>query len=133
MTNPGDTVDPGQIQAGGNSGSDAPPEGSKNLAERILQSIENLVTLNINTIVDDAGIKKTMTSTINLIDGDITTEFDIAFVTGDIKELRDYQTQREAEGHQIIKDNIDALGKLIDLFKTARSSIGGVDPSAPSA
>ena len=133
MTNPGDTVDPGQIQAGGNGGPDAPPETSKNLAERILQSIENLVTLNINTIVDDAGIKKTMTSTINLIDGDITTEFDIAFVTGDLKELRDYQTQREAQGHQIIKDNIDALGKLIDLFKTARSSIGGVDPSAPSA
>ena len=133
MTSPSNTVNPGQIQVEGNGGSAAPAERSKNLAERILQSIEALVTLNINTIVDDAGIKKTMTSTINLIDGDITTEFDIAFVTGDLKELRDYQTQREAQGHQIIKDNIDALGKLIDLFKTARSSIGGVDPSAPSA
>ena len=133
MTNPGDTVNPGQIQAGDDGGSAAPPEGSNNLAERILQSIENLVTLNINTIVDDAGVKKRMTSTINLIDGDITTEYDIAFVTDDLKDLRDYQTQREAQGHQVIKDNIDALGKLIDLFKTARSSIAGVDPSTPSA
>jgi hypothetical protein len=132
MTNPGDPVNPGPVQAAPNGGSDSPPGGSENLAKWILESIANLVTLNINTIVDDGGAKKTMTSTINLIDGDITTEFDIAFVTGDLKELRDYHTQREAQGHQIIKDNIDALGKLIELFKTARSNIGGVDPSGPS-
>jgi hypothetical protein len=114
-------------------GADAPPNRSTNLGERILQSIEDLVTLNIDTIVNDDGTAKIMTSTINLIDGDIKTEFDVAFVTGDLKELRDYHTQREAQGHQIIKDNIDALAKLIDLFSTAKSSIDGVNPPARPA
>jgi hypothetical protein len=118
-------------QATGSGGAPASGAGGsddKNLGRRILQSIENLVTLNIETIVNDGDIAKKMSSTINLIDGDITTEFDIAFVTGDLKELRDYHTQREGQGHQIIKDNIEALEHLIQLFTNAKSSIDSVQP-----
>ncbi len=112
--------------------STATGDKSTNLAERILQSIEDLVTLDINTIVDDGDTKKAIRSTLNLIDGDITTEMDITFVTGDLKELRDYHAQREAQGNQVIKDNIAALGELIKLFKEARSSIDAVQPPAPA-
>jgi hypothetical protein len=104
-------------------------EGKKQVSDlitTICAKIKEMVTLEITTAVgtveykEDAGAPattaancKAMESKINLIDGDITSLIDQAFVTGDYKELRAFHQAQEARGQQIIKDNIAALKELL--------------------
>ena len=92
--------------------------------EKILAGIDNLVTLQITTVVDVAGAKKKIETSIDLLQGDIRTEMSEEFVTGDYVTLREFHQKREEQGQQIVQDNVDALVKLIELFKKARSEQG---------
>lgn len=100
----------------------------KALMENIKKALENLTTLEIVTAVgqvdfaleSDADLDQTkdakvILSKINLIQGDIKTIYDPEFVTGNYKELKDFHKAREEQGHQIIKDNLEALKNLFNL------------------
>lgn len=107
------------------------PDKGKSILEKIKESLDNLVTLKIVTAVGSVVLKtdkdgspldsqisadaKAMVTEIDLLQGDITTAYDEEFVTGQYKELRSFHQQREAQGMQIIKDNINALKELIGL------------------
>jgi hypothetical protein len=92
---------------------------------RVKDSLDNLVTLKIITsvgpvpAVDDkgnliAGVSAhLMRSRINLLQGDIVTEIDPAFVTGELKDLRDFHMRREQEGSAIVDKNIEVLRSLL--------------------
>lgn len=106
-------------------------------------SIENLVTLEIVTAVgpvkptnrDAKGIKvqektddaaKLLRTSIDLLEGDITTEMDPAFVTGPYQELREFHKAREAQAIEIVKGNIEAVKALISLIQgRERGQAGG--------
>ncbi|VEN74698.1 conserved hypothetical protein [Candidatus Desulfarcum epimagneticum] len=96
------------------------------LKQKIMDSIENLVTLEIITAVShpDAGEKgaadpfdgsRKMTTRIDLLQGDIKTLYDEEFVTGKYQALRAFHTEKEKEGYQIVMQNIAALEKLLKL------------------
>jgi hypothetical protein len=86
------------------------------LPDKIFNAIENLVELSITTAVKTGALTKSITTKINLLDGDITTEMDEEFVSGSYVSLREYHQQREDQGHAIIDGNVEALKSLIDLF-----------------
>ena len=107
-----------------------------NLLEKIKEKIDNLVTLEIVTVVGDVapalaeGKKsekpvigysknpKVILTRVNLIQGDITTVFHEEFVTGKYQDLRNFHAAREKEGYEMVKANIAALEKLWEFAKS---------------
>lgn len=108
------------------------------LLDTIKNALENLVTLEIVTAVgqikfqaseqpsnpserlpdiDFSKDPKVMLTKINLLQGDIRTVLDPAFVTGDYQSLRDFHLAREKEGHDIIQKNLAALKELYNTVK----------------
>ena len=104
----------------------------ENLKAKIIQSIENLVTLEIVTAVgsvkpseggkgksaelDHSKNPKVIQTKIDLLQGDIETIYDEAFVTGDYQNLKNFHALREKEGYDIVMRNIEALEKLLKLI-----------------
>jgi hypothetical protein len=72
-----------------------------------------------------------MRTRINLAEGDITTEIDPAFLTGDYTALRDFHAAREKQATDIIKANIDMLERLFNLVVTVTAQTR--DTPAPPA
>jgi len=66
-----------------------------------------------NTVIKNDSTADRMSSQINLLTGDITTAMTDKFVV-EYKELRDYHTSREKEGHGIIEKNIKTLKDIVD-------------------
>ena len=66
-----------------------------------------------NTVIKNDSTAERMSSQINLLTGDITTAMTDKFIT-DYKELRDYHTSREKQGHEIIEKNIKTLKDIAD-------------------
>ena len=66
----------------------------------------------LTTIIPDSTNER-MCSQINLLTGDITTAMTEKFVI-EYKELRDYHTVRESQGHDIVKRNIEVLTKIVE-------------------
>ena len=107
---------------------------AKYLKEKIMESIENLVTLEIMTAVGhvaspaggseegrslpdldyDRNPKMILTK-INLLQGDIKTVYHEAFVTGEYQELRAFHSAREKEGYNIVLQNIAVLERLLEM------------------
>ncbi len=88
-------------------------------------SIENLITLKVVTRIaassgatgaSSDGAAKAITTTIDLLQGDITTEIDPAFVGDSYKALRDFHASREKQAMDIIKTNIEAIEKLCQMI-----------------
>ncbi len=111
-------------------------EMASDLKDRIEKSIENLVTLEIVTAVGQVqfdgkeGCEKTnlpdldyskdykvILTKIDLLQGDIKTVYDEAFVNGEYENLKAYHAAREKEGYGIIEKNVAALEKLLNLIK----------------
>ncbi len=67
----------------------------------------------MNTTIDPESTNERMCSQINLLTGDITTAMTEKFVV-EYKELRDYHTMRESQGHDIVKKNIEILTKIVE-------------------
>lgn len=107
---------------------------TKNLVERIRDSLERLVTLEIVTAVgpprlDDNGHPEVdfskdqvMVSQINLIAGDITNTMDPTFVDGDYAALRPFHEEQVAKGQEIIRENLQALEELYKFARELDSS-----------
>lgn len=109
------------------------------LMDEIKSKISDLVTLEIITavgevkfaadpddstkvsaVIDTQTPAKAILTKINLLDGDIRTVLDPAFVTGDYKDLQAFHAEREKEGHAIVKANLAALKALFDLAKSLK-------------
>lgn len=78
------------------------------------------------SVPDGAGAK-VMRTTIDLLQGDITTLVDPAFATGELQGLREYHSARERQGAQIIRDNVQALLEIL----TLHSRLGGEQGGGP--
>ncbi len=108
---------------------------AKDLKKKIMESIENLVTLDIMTAVghvagpaggseegrnlpdlDYEKNPKMILTKINLLQGDIKTVYHEAFVTGEYQELRAFHATREKEGYKIVLQNIAVLERLLKMI-----------------
>ena len=114
-----------------NKGNDVSTESKgKSVLENLMNTAENVATLNITTVVGEAiPVKgkdgyylpdktgKTMHSSIDLLQGDITSIIPQAFLSPPLSTIRQYHQAREDTGRQIIKENIECLMKLVELVK----------------
>ncbi len=93
----------------------------------IKNALENLVTLDIRTVVGDFSYDqhgkllpgpgaKQIVSRINLLDGDITTAFSEDFLVSPLDLVRGYHNVRERQGMDIVQGNIKALQQLASLI-----------------
>ncbi len=98
------------------------------LKDRIKDALNNLVTLEIITTVGgikkednkfvpdfDFATAKVMLTRINLLQGDITTTINEAFVSGPLAPLRDFHEAKVKEGYGIVQKNLEALKSLAEL------------------
>jgi hypothetical protein len=116
------------------------------LVASIEDSLEEFVTLEIITAVGtveptarDADGKKTklgidpgaklLRTRFSLLAGDITTEMDPAFITGEYQSLRQFHADREQQAWGIVKHNVEALKSIIDLINTHGAK---GDPQGPA-
>ena len=103
------------------------PEG---LIDTIKDALQELVKLKIVTAIgsvevgDDGKVSrpavsadsKVIVTEIDLIQGDITTVIDPAYVNDEAyQRLREFHAEREKQGHQIVKQNLEAVEKLFEL------------------
>jgi hypothetical protein len=104
----------------------------KNPLDTLKQIFDNLVTLNIVTAVGDVDITtgkdggqklaikpgtKVLWTAIDMLEGDIKTSIHPDFAGDAGKELRAFHASREQQGQAIIKNNIEALEKLLVLIE----------------
>jgi hypothetical protein len=107
--------------------------------QKIEQSLNRLVTLNVVTAVGSAkveiknddsggaaskielsgGSSKVIWTTIDLAQGDLTTVIDPDFQGDAGKEVREFHKSRETQGLEIIRGNIAALKELVSLLGAA--------------
>lgn len=83
----------------------------------------------MNTTIDPESTNERMCSQIDLLTGDITTAMTEKFVV-DYKELRDYHTMRESQGHDIVKKNIEILTKIVETLVdfSKKKTSGEINP-----
>lgn len=109
---------------------DGTSKGLGDFLSEIKDALNNLKTLEIVTAVGqvrrtekprfididwDKDPKVALTK-IDLLQGDITTVYDSEFVTGNYQSLKQFHADREKEGHEIIRKNLEAvkaLGQLV--------------------
>ncbi|HEX7836655.1 MAG TPA: hypothetical protein VF469_04280 [Kofleriaceae bacterium] len=111
--------------------------GFEDLVEDIKKAVVNAKTLEITTAIGpiswdaakqeyvpvaDASVKA-MKTKIDLFEGDMLTQMDQEFATGNLQALRDYHMKVQADGKDIIKNNLEALEALFSLV--ARIKKGG--------
>ena len=81
----------------------------------------------------DGKPDRKISTTFDLIGGDIETKMDEAYATGNLQDLRAFHQEREKEGHTVVENNAKALMQLIDLFikaAQAKPQIGDAPPAA---
>lgn len=126
----------------------------RSLLDRIRDSLGNLVTLEIATVVGpvrpsergvglnprladldvDWGTNPPVILTkIDLLQGDIRTVMDEEFATGEYQALREFHSAREQEGHALIERNIAVLRELYRLAERLASGEGApaAEPREP--
>jgi hypothetical protein len=97
--------------------------------EDIKNAMDNLVNLDIRTIVGDVTIddkgkmqpnagSKQIVSRMNLLDGDITTAFPEEFLQAPLDSVRSFHGLRERQAMDIVQGNIKALQHFIGLIDT---------------
>jgi len=109
----------------------------------ISNALENLVTLDIRTVVgnfshDENGLIQAgqgaheMVTRINLFSGDVTTAFSEELLDESLAEVRAFHSQREQQGMDIIRSNINALYSLTRLVKTLDDEEKNANNPAPA-
>ncbi|MHC1775009.1 MAG: hypothetical protein AB9834_06290 [Lentimicrobium sp.] len=110
-------------------GRPVPANDPETFIQKAIRGLSQLTTLQVNTMVGDykfiedskgkidytrldpTSTDQRMSSVINLISGDISTAMTEKFAT-EYKDLRDYHLIREAQGHEIIRKNIEVLKEI---------------------
>jgi hypothetical protein len=113
--------------------SNQPPSEVPNLQEildSIKKALRDLVTLEVTTVVGDVSAtpkennigvavtyqnSKVIQTKIDLLQGDITSVYDKAFLTGDLAAVKALHQAREEQANEIIDKNIQALKSLYEL------------------
>jgi hypothetical protein len=101
------------------------------LLDEIRAAIREAVSLKISTIVGDiewvdkrtapnVTNSDTMYTEIDLVQGDLVSMIDRAFLDPDMSGLRDYHKAREDQAYEIIESNIKALKELGEYVKELR-------------
>lgn len=98
--------------------------------DKLKASAEKLITLNITTAVGNAEEDpnspgtftvaknaKIMNSSIDLLQGDITTIIPEEFMEPPYSAIREFHQAREESGQQIIKENIKIVKELVLLVQ----------------
>lgn len=81
-----------------------------NAFKKITESIENIVTLNVETIVVAEGADDvTVLTKIDLLQGDISTNLPADYFSEDNALLREFHTDKEKQAQAIIDKNLDQL------------------------
>ncbi len=103
-----------------------------NFLSNIVQKIENITTLEIQTIVSEMEVKETgtgdkkeitvvpkagtsaegMISRIKLVEGDIKTYISAQFAGGEYQTLREFHMLKESQGQEIIRKNIEVIKNI---------------------
>lgn len=129
------------MQDPGTPGKPAPAtKKEESFVDKAIKGLEKLTTLQVNTLVGDykfmnegetgkdtdytklnpTSTAERMSSVINLISGDISTAMTEKFAT-EYKDLRDYHLIREAQGHEIIRKNIEVLKDIAEAISKSLS------------
>lgn len=87
------------------------------LMDKLKEAIDNLTTLTIVTEIDAENNARRMSTTINLIEGDITNKIHRDFVSGDLQALRQFHESQVQKGQEIIKQNIEAIKSIFEFIK----------------
>jgi hypothetical protein len=123
----------------------------RKLAQQILDKLNELATLEIITGVGDTTkfklgqesgaraevfknleIEKVILTRVDLVQGDITTVYHQDYIgNADLVFLRDYHDQQRDKGHAIVKENIEAVVSLIELWKNNRTTDITMPPEPP--
>jgi hypothetical protein len=97
--------------------------------QTLQNTIQKVATLSITTIVGEAQLDedgttykpvagaKVMQSSIDLLEGDITSIIPEDFLKEPYASLREYHQAREDMGRAIIKENIECLKSLVELVQ----------------
>jgi hypothetical protein len=100
------------------------------LRQRIIDSIENLTTLETVTVVggidydpargwghaaEAGGAAVGMLTKKRLLDGDVTTVIHPDLLTGDLAALRAFHLEREKAGDLVVETNLAAVKALFEL------------------
>lgn len=103
--------------------------GFEDLVEDIKKAVVNAKTLEITTAIGpiawdaakqeyvpaaDATVKA-MKTKIDLFEGDMLTQMDQEFATGNLQSLRDFHLKAQTDGKDLIKNNVETLGALFSL------------------
>lgn len=98
---------------------------AETFTDKLQQAIQNLITLDIVTIVGTVDLNVTriddmkgdaIRTRLDLLTGDVVTQFDPKFVDGGpYASLRSFHAQREQQGHDIIDRNIALIKSLFEL------------------
>ena len=83
--------------------------------EQLRKGVRDMVRLTIETTVESEDGAQSMTTTLDLLDGDISTTMHSEFVDGRYTGLREFHAAREQQGHEIIAANVRALRSLARL------------------
>ena len=96
--------------------------------DKVQQAISELVQLKITTTVAETAAdkvtKRSLQTTIDLAQGDISMMIDSWFNEPEQKSLLDLHMQREKQGAEIVKQNVEALSRLIKLLPELRKVTG---------
>ncbi|MGF1640469.1 MAG: hypothetical protein ACFCUO_05920 [Rhodospirillales bacterium] len=84
------------------------------ILDRVIQILDRLKTLTVETVVVDQAGNKVIKSEMDLIDGDITTTIDTAFITGELASTREFHNQQVINARQVVASNIRSLVDLAE-------------------
>ena len=108
------------------------------LFDQIRAKLNDLTTLEIKTIVGDHSVDANgkvnidtsesadvIFTKIDLLDGDITSGFNPKFLQEPYSSVKAYHAEREKEGKDIIRKNIETLEALLKLVVNVESMSDG--------
>jgi hypothetical protein len=89
-----------------------------NLYNSVIKKVDSLTKLTITTIVSQNGAdEKKIETVFNVLEGDIKTSIDTAFIVGEFKEIRDFHSEREKQAIEIFKNNVKLVQDLANWVK----------------
>ena len=89
------------------------PNEQKKFLDEVKQSLNKLVTLKIETVVETNPARSALTTEIDLLQGDIRNTFDSKYA-GTPEDIRNFHARQVEKGQEIIDRNIASLKSLVE-------------------
>lgn len=97
--------------------------------DKVIQAMNGLATLNVETIVVDKGGNKAIKTEMNLVGGDIRTRIDKDFITGELTSIREFHNQQVTNAREVVSSNVAAM---VDLAEKIGDKIEGYTSGSSS-